>query len=418
MLDLDDRLFRQESGRLVAALTRIFGVHNLSLAEDVVQDAFCRALEAWAARGMPENPGAWLMVAAKNRAIDIVRRESKARKFAPELGRLLETEWTLAAAIEEAFDVHVVRDEQLRMMFSCCHPRLPVEAQLALVLNILCGFGARAIAGALLTGQAAIEKRIARGKQALARTRTLFDLGDEAFAERLETVRRALYLLFSEGYHGSAAASAVRAELCDEAMRLVGLLCQHPPAATPTTRALASLMYLHAARLPARVDDAGELRALVDHDRSTWDGRLLQRGLELLDSSTGGTHLSAYHLEAAIAAVHAAARSVEDTDWGAIVGLYDHWMRLAPSPVIALNRAIAIGQLRGPDKGLRALRTIAHRERLAGYPFYVAAIGELELRRGCHQAARSHFQEAAALARNDAERRFFERRADGCRGQG
>jgi predicted RNA polymerase sigma factor len=418
VLDLDDRFFRQESGRMVAALTRIFGVHNLGLAEDVVQDACCRALETWQVRGMPENPGAWLMVAAKNRAIDIVRRESRARRFAPELGRLLETEWTLAAAVDEAFDAHIVRDEQLRMMFSCCHPRLPVEAQLALILNILCGFGARAIASALLTGQSAIEKRIARGKQALARTRTLFDLGDEAFAGRLETVRRALYLLFSEGYHGSAAASAVRADLCDEAMRLVGLLCEHTPAATPTTRALASLMYLHAARLPARVDEAGELRALVDHDRSAWDRRLLQRGLELLDASTSGTQLSAYHLEAAIAAMHAAAPSVDATDWHAIVVLYDHWMGLAPSPVIALNRAIAVGQLRGPEQGLRALRSIASRDRLAGYPFYVAAIGELELRRGCHRTARGHFQEAAALARNDAERRFFERRADACRGQG
>ena len=181
-------------------------MHNLALAEDVVQDACCRALEVWEAGGVPENPSAWLMATAKNRALDIVRRERTARAFAPEMGRLLETEWTLAPLVDEAFAAGTIRDEQLRMMFSCCHPRLPEEAQLALILNILCGFGAREIASALLTGHAAIEKRIARGKQVLAEARRLFELGDAEFAARLSTVRRALYLLFSEGYHGASAA--------------------------------------------------------------------------------------------------------------------------------------------------------------------------------------------------------------------
>src|SRR5215813_1004952 len=250
-MDINDHFFRREAGRLVAALTRIFGVHNLALAEDVVQDAFCRALETWKQRGLPDNPSAWLMATAKNRALDIVRRERTARTFAPEMGRLLETEWTLAPLVDEAFASQTIRDEQLRMMFSCCHPRLPEEAQLALILNILCGFGANEIANAFLTGRAAIEKRVARGKKALAGARTLFDLGDAEFVARLSTVLRALYLLFNEGYHGASAASAVRAELCDEAIRLTALLREHPPAGTPTTNALAALMCLHAARLPA-----------------------------------------------------------------------------------------------------------------------------------------------------------------------
>src|SRR5262245_58442527 len=199
--NLNEHLFRREAGRMVAALTRIFGVQNLALAEDVVQDAFCRALEVWKARGLPDNPSAWLMATAKNRALDIVRRERTARTFAPEMGRLLETEWTLAPLVDEAFASQTIRDEQLRMMFSCCHPQLPEEAQLALILNILCGFGAHEIASALLTGRAGIEKRIARGKKALASARMLFDLGDAEFASRLATVRRALYLLFNEGYH-------------------------------------------------------------------------------------------------------------------------------------------------------------------------------------------------------------------------
>jgi len=410
---VNEHLFRREAGRMVAALTRIFGVQNLALAEDVVQDAFCRALEVWKVRGIPENPSAWLMATAKNRALDIVRRERTARAFAPEMGRLLETEWTLASAVDEAFAAHTVRDEQLRMMFSCCHPRLPEEAQLALILNILCGFGASEIAGAFLTGRAAVEKRISRGKRALAGTKTLFNLSDAEFAERLSTVRRALYLLFSEGYHGSSTESAVRAELCEEAVRLTKLLGEHPPAATPTTHALAALMCLHAARLPARIDAAGDLSALVDQDRSRWDRRLIAEGLTWLERSAVGDELTAYHVEAAIAAVHAGARSLEETDWASIVGLYDRLMEIAPSPVTALNRAIAIGQRDGPARGIEALDSIADQGRLAHYPFYPAARGELELRRGNKDAAQRHLEAALTLARNGEERRFLEKRLRG-----
>jgi len=299
-------------------------------------------------------------------------------------------------------------------MFSCCHPRLPEEAQLALVLNILCGFGAAEIAAAFLDGRAAVEKRIARGKKVLAAARTLFDLGDAAFASRLSTVLRALYLLFSEGYHGASAEAAVRAELCEEALRLVALLREHPPADTPTTSALAALMCLHAARLPARVDAAGDLAALVDQDRARWDARLLAEGLALFERSAAGDEVSAYHLEAAIAATHAGARSLEETDWPAIVSLYDRLMALAPSPVVALNRAIAVGQRDGAERGLAELAAIAGRERLARYPFYPAARAELELRRGDRAAARASFRAARTLARNEAERRFLDRRLRSC----
>src|SRR5258705_5102895 len=302
-MEPSEHLFRRESGRMVAALTRIFGVHNLALAEDVVQDAFCRALELWQVRGMPENPSAWLMATAKNRALDVVRRERKARTFAPEMGRLLETEWTLAALIDEAFEAKTVRDEQLRMMFSCCHPRLPEEAQLALILSILCGFSAKEIASAFLTGRAAIEKRILRGRTLLAGSQTLFDLGDAEFAQRLSTVRHPLYLSFTEGNHAPSPKSPVRADLCAQALRLNALLRRHPPAATPTTNALAALMCLHAARLPTRPDSAADLSALVDQDRSRWDARLLSEGLALFDRSSPEVEVSQHHLKAAIHAV-------------------------------------------------------------------------------------------------------------------
>jgi RNA polymerase sigma factor (sigma-70 family) len=412
--DLGEHFFRRESGRMVAALTRIFGVHNLALAEDVVQDAFCRALEVWRTRGVPENPSAWLMTTAKNRALDVLRRERTAYTFAPELGRLLETEWTLAPVVDEAFAAHTIRDEQLRMMFSCCHPRLAEEVQVALILNILCGFGAAEIASAFLSGRAAIEKRISRGKKVLARSKRLFDLGDAEFAERLSGVRRALYVLFNEGYHGASPEAAVRVELCGEAMRLTELLREHPPAATPATNALAALMCLHAARLPARLDSAGDLSQLFDQDRSRWDARLIEEGLELLERSAAGSELTAYHLEAAIAAAHAGARSVEETDWRLIVSLYDRLMGIAQSPVVALNRAIAIAQRDGAERGLEELHAIADRDRLSNYPFYPAAMGELELRLGNCEGARTHFQAALGLARNATERRFLEKRLRSC----
>jgi RNA polymerase sigma-70 factor (ECF subfamily) len=413
-MELSEHLFRRESGKLVAALTRIFGVHNLALAEDVVQDAFCRALEVWKVRGVPDNPAAWLMAAAKHRALDVIRRERTARTFAPELARMLDSEWTLASTVAESFDVHVVRDEQLRMMFSCCHPRLAEDAQIALVLNVLCGFGAGEIAGAFLAGRAAVEKRIARGKKLLAGAKRLFDLDDTQFASRLSAVRRALYLLFNEGYHGSSSELAVRTDLCHEAIRLTSLLLESPQASTPETLALAALMSLQAARLPTRLDEAGELSALPGQDRARWDRALIAQGVAWLDRSAAGDVVSTYHLEAAIAAAHATAPSLEQTDWRAIVSYYDRLMDLTVSPVVALNRAIAIGRRDGPDRGLDALHELSGADRLSRYPFYQAALGELELQRGDRAAARTHFTSAAGLARNPVERRFLERRARVC----
>lgn len=409
-MELEEHLFRRESGRLLAALTRLFGIHNLSLAEDVVQDAFCRAMEVWKASGVPDNPRAWLLTTAKHRALDILRNQRRAESFAPELGRLLESEWTLAPAVEESFAERTIAGEQLRMMFSCCHPRLSEDAQVALILNILCGFGISEIAAAYLSAQAAVEKRISRAKKVLKESARLFELGDAEFAARLSAVQRALYLLFSEGYHGASGERSVRRELCEEALRLLMLLREHAAARSPATDALAALMCLQAARLPARLDEAGELSELGRQDRSRWDHALIQRGLELLEHSARGNALSAYHVEAAIAALHASAPSLEQTDWSGIVALYDQLMQVAPSPIVALNRAIAVGQHSGPAHGLAALQALADDERLASYPFFSAALAEFELRQNNLGAARGYLATAIKLARNVDERRALERR--------
>ncbi|MGC1381757.1 MAG: DUF6596 domain-containing protein, partial [Candidatus Baltobacteraceae bacterium] len=373
-----------------------------------VQDAFCRALEVWKLRGLPENPSAWLMKTAKHRALDLLRRERTARTYAADLGRLLQTEWTLANVVEEAFEPTAIADDQLRMMFSCCQRRLPEETQVMLVLALVAGFGSREIASAFVTGHAATQKRLTRAKRRLAESGALFDIADSAdFAGRLPIVQRALYLIFSEGYHGASPQTAVRTELCREAIRMTRLLARHPLGATPATLALCALMYLDGARLPARLDASGNLSSLLAQDRSRWDGEMIGKGRAWLERSATGSEVSRYHVEAAIAAVHADAPSLEQTDWRAIVSLYDSLMTIAPSPVVALNRAIALGQMDGARSGLAAIETIADRDRLEAYPFYHAARGEFELRCANRDAARDHFKAALALARNPQERNFY-----------
>ena len=400
--------FRRESARLLAALTRILGLHNLALAEDVAQDVLCRALEVWKFHPPPENPSAWLLAAARNRAIDLIRAERTRMRFAPDLE--LASEYTLTPTATALFRESEISDDLLRMMFSVCAPTLPESAQLALVLKLLCGFGTGEIAAALLSSEAAVEKQLSRGKQTLAHAGALFEVaGREQISRRLEAVQHALYLLFNEGYHGSG--EPVRAGLCSEAMRLCGLLADHPACATPRTMALMALMCFHAARLPGRAAEDGSLVLLEDQDRSSWDRPLIQRGFDLLDASAEGEEMCEYHLEAGIASEHCAAPSLPETNWARIVDLYGLLLAMRPSPIVALNRAIALGELQGPDAGLGAL---PGKEELAGYPFLPAAAGRMHLRAGRREQAAASFRDASRLARNPAEARLFERCLAAC----
>jgi RNA polymerase sigma-70 factor (ECF subfamily) len=410
----DDALFRREAARLLATLTRAFGVENLALAEDVVQETLAVAFEAWLYQGVPEHYAALLTTAAKNRALDAFRREGTARKFAPEVRRFLESERTLRAGLDALFLPDALKDDELRMMFSCCHPRLREDVQVALVLHMLCSLGVEEIASAFLVSPAAISKRLSRGKATLSESKRLFELTAADFAPRLSAVHRVLYLLFSEGYHGANSEAVMRVDLCREALRLVRLLVGHCSSATPTTCALAALMCLHAARLPGRADQAGRLRPLVEQDRSRWDAGLTTEGFFHLARSAEGELLSEYHVEAGIAALHASARSVNETNWAEIVRLYAVLMKIRPSPVVALNRAMAIAEHEGPARGLAAIGMIDGVQRLAGYPFYPAAVAELEFRLGRVLVAKNYFELAKELARNEGERRFLEQRIEDC----
>ncbi len=399
---------------MLAGLVRILGMHNLELAEDIVQESLLRALETWRFGRLPANPAAWLMLTARNGALDVLRRERSARRFAPDISYQLDSEWTLVQTLDELLLDSELRDDQLRMMFSCCHPRLAPEVQVALILKILCGFGTREVARAFLAENAAMEKRIARGKEALRESGALYEIrSDAAILERLDAVLAALYLLFNEGYHGSHDELPIREELCSEAMRLLTMLLEHPAAAPPRAVALLALMCFHAARLRARLDDAGCLVLLEAQERGRWDPDLIRRGVELLERAAEGNAVSEFHLEAAIAAKHCLAARYDETDWRGILGLYDLLLEVKPTPIVALNRAIALGQVDGPEAALAALLAIP-RAGLAGYPFFAAALGEMHRRAGRREEAAEQYRTAIAQARSPAEAEVFRQRLASC----
>jgi RNA polymerase sigma factor (sigma-70 family) len=404
---LVEHLFRHESAKMVATLTRIFGIQHLNLAEDVVQEALGRALQTWPYRGIPENPSAWIMRASRNLALDVIRREKVFRGKEAEVARLIEAG---GSSTPEAviFSENEIADDRLRMMFVCCHPVIPPEAQVALTLKTLCGFSVIEISRAFLTTEAAIAKRLTRAKQKIQETRVPFEIpvGDE-LARRLESVLQSLYLLFNEGYKASSGDKLVREELCHEAIRLAESLAQHPAGNQSKTHALLALMLLNAARLEARQDLEGNLRRLEEQDRTRWDQPMIERGMSHLRESTSDDSMSEYHLQAGIAACHATAVDYEATDWGRILSLYDRLMEFDDSPIIALNRAVAVANVHGPQAGLQTVRAIRDRKKLASYYLLYAVIGELEMRLNNREAAAQEFRKAFELAETKSERAFL-----------
>lgn len=408
-----EHLFRQEAGKMVATLTRIFGLEHLTLAEDVVQEALARALQLWPFHGVPDNPSAWIMRAARNRALDVVRREQSFRRKEPEIIRLLDRPTTTAEAGAE-LDQEIA-DDRLRMLFVCCHPLIPVEAQLALALRTLGGFSPAEIAKAFLTTEVAIAKRLTRAKQRIRDARIPFEIpaGTE-LTRRLESVLHALYLMFNEGYKASTGDQLVREEVCGETIRLTESLATHPPGNQPRTHALLGLMLLNAARLPARLDPDGQLLRLHEQDRSRWNRSQIARGMFHLAHSAAGDELSEYHLQAGIAACHCAAPDYAATDWRRILELYDRLVAFDDSPVVALNRAVALAEVQGPQAGIAAVNAIQNLQSLDSYYLLHAVLGEFEARLRHLGLAAAHFQKAIQLAEIKSEREFLARRLQAC----
>ena len=405
-----DRLFRHEAGRMVARLTRFLGPRHFDLAEDAVQDAICAALETWKFTDLPEKPEAWLMRAAHNRAIDMIRAD---RRLMDTVGKIaLDPTTEIRVETSDAdWNKATSHDDRLALMFSCCHPKLTPEAQLALILKALCGFSVKEIAAAFFVGEPAIEKRVTRAKAHLKRSRVLFDLDNpRQLFSRLGTVHHALYLLFNEGYHSLMADAPVRNELCHEAIRLAQLLCNDSVTRLPATNALLAMMYFNLARLVARIDEDGVFLSLACQDRRRWDQRLIALGFEYLDASATGVEISRFHLEAAIAAEHCRTTEFADTDWRRILEFYDLLASTAPSPIVALNRAIVTGQVEGPAAGLAEVSKLADEPFARTYPFFYGALAEFNLALRRPRAAIAAFQQAYAVARSPAERRFYDRR--------
>jgi RNA polymerase sigma factor (sigma-70 family) len=408
-----EHLFRHESGKMVATLTKIFGIEHLTLAEDVVQEALARALQTWPFYGVPKNPAAWIMRASRNLALDVVRRQKAFRDKEPEIIHLMERESPAPDAA--IFPEQEIADDRLRLMFVCCHPSIPAEAQVALALKVLCGFSVTEISRAFLTTDAAIAKRLTRAKQKIREARIAFEIPvGEELARRLAGVLQSLYLLFNEGYKASSGDKLVREDICAEAIRLTGLLAEHPAGNQPRTHALLTLMLLNTARIPTRVDDEGYLLRLQEQDRTRWNQPMIARGMFHFAQSAAGDEISEYHLQAGIAACHCAAKNYMSTDWPQILSLYDRLVEFDDSPVVALNRAIVIANLHGPKAGLDAIAAIRDLEMLNTYYLLPAVLGEFESRLNHAQAAAGHFRKSLQLAEIKSEQAFLAKRLQAC----
>jgi RNA polymerase sigma factor (sigma-70 family) len=405
---LVEHFFRHETGRLHGALVRLLGVHNLSLAEDVAQEAMLRALRTWSMGGIPANPSAWITQVAMNLARDALRhRKMSAGKEAAIITHHEQTMATPAVAWEAT---QGIRDDALRLMFVCAHPAIAPDAQVILALKVLCGFTTTEIARAFLATESAIEKQLTRTKQRIADAGIGFELPEgEDLTPRLDGVLAAIYLLFNEGYKASSGDRLLREELCQEAVRIALLLVAHPTGRTPRSHALIAFMLLTIARFPSRLDEQGELMRLDEQDRSKWNQDLIERGLTHLAQAAQGTELSEYHLQAGIAATHCMAPDYLSTNWTLILNHYDELHRLKPSPVIALNRAVAVANLSGPQAGLDAIARIEQREKLESHYLLHAVEGELHWRLGDAESAAQSYRRALALAHVGPDQAYLAR---------
>lgn len=406
-----DHLFRHESGKMVAVLTRILGIHNIELAEDLVQDSFAKAIRDWTYK-LPQNPAAWLMLTAKNACIDTIRKEKFKKQFNQEIAQLLSSEYTASQTVNHYFLDHEIQDSQLRMIFACCHPELGDAEQILLTLKTISGFSISEAGNALLMNYDTAKKRIQRAKKLIVEKEIRFEIPVGAELERrLKNVLRIIYLMFNEGYKSSSNDAIIRKDLCMEAMRLTILLTSHSLTQTPETFALLSLMCFLAARFDSRINENGEIILLENQDRSKWNRQLQHLGESYLEKSASGNRASEYHLQAAIALVHLHAKDFESTDWDYIYQLYCQLEIMNPSPIVSLNKAIVYSQIANATDAIVQILAIPNCETHCAQNYLFAlTLAELYEKTGNKLSANSYWQKAIHLAPTTPEKALLEKK--------
>lgn len=395
----------------MAVLTKLFGPQNLQLAEDVVQDTLLKAFNTWKINGLPQNPSAWLFTVARNKAIDVLRQQKRQNEVSKNLTPLLQSEYSLVPTVQELVNTNTIDDDQLRMMFVCCHPALSTEAQVSLILKTLCGFSVTEIAKAFVTGYDTIEKRLTRARQSFRDNNVQFELPPAAELEnRLDNVLLAIYLLFNEGYNSTQHEDLIRKDLMHEAMQLCELICRSRSVDHCKAHALMALICFTASRNEARQDAAGNILLLKEQDRKRWNKALIEKGIFHLEASSEAEQVNKYQLEAGIAYEHARAASYASTNWSNILKCYDLMCQFYPSPIIELNRAIVISEINGPAEGIKAIEAITNLSALKKYYLLPATLGELNWQLQNNKLANQYFAQAMELTKSAAERKLLQQK--------
>jgi RNA polymerase sigma-70 factor (ECF subfamily) len=411
---LTDHLFRHESGKMVAILTKIFGIENLELSEDVVQETFISAVQSWGLKGLPDNPSAWLMQVARNKAIDALRKNKHSTQidFSDPDRKLLQSEYTLAIQMEKLWLEDEIKDDLMRMMFACCHPGLNPENQITLILKTLCGFSTAEIAKAFLTSEDTISKRLYRSKEFFREQK--IKPGFPALQQlnsRTEAVLKTIYLIFNEGYNSSHSDELIRKDLLAQAMYLCKLLCNNPHTQSPQVYAAMALMCLHAARINSRISPEGEIILLAQQDRTQWNRRLIEEGNDWMNKAAYGDGISSYHIEAAIAFEHCIALTFEDTNWQQILAWYDMLVQLHPTAFVALNRMTVVFKISGAAETLQQLQLSPFLKEWEKHYIYYSLLGEI-YSSSDKQKAVANFEKAISLTGSEAEKKLLRKKIE------
>jgi len=406
---LTDHLFRQESGKMVAVLAKIFGTENLQVAEDVVQDTLLHAMEIWKYKGLPDNPPAWLYRVAKNKAIDIIRRNkfSVQYDFSDQERVLLQSEYTLATVMNNLWKEDMINDDLLRMMFACCHPDISEESQITLILKTLCGFSTAEIAKSFLTSEETISKRLYRTKEFFRERKIRPEFpATSQLKNRVNAVLKTIYLIFNEGYNSTHSDSLIRKDLLDQAIYLCDLLCRNAHTQLPEAYAAMALMCFHAARIESRISSEGEIILLSHQDRSKWDMELINTGSEYMSRATWGDEVSTYHIEAAIAYQHCIAKRFEDTNWEQILSCYNWLAIINPSAVVLLNRLMVIYQLYGAERTKEEIGKANTKPEWEKHYLYYSLLGEIYSGTDKEQS-KVNYDKAMSLTQSAAEKKLL-----------